>query len=528
MGGTAYLTSDRVAYSPAAAMKKRYATILFLLLAVAGFGPPDSAQQKVRRYRQAHELPLLTEYMALLAIPNVAADTASLRRTASFIAGMMRQRGIQTRLLPAATPGVPPVVYGEVRTPGARRTLVFYAHYDGQPVNAAQWAPGLSPFQPRLASGPVSQGGQLLPMIKAGEATNPDWRLYARGSSDDKAGVMAILAGYEALVQSRIKPGVNLKFFFEGEEEKGSPHLGEIVEGNRALLASDLWIICDGPVHQSGQKQVVFGARGDVNVGLTVYGSRRPLHSGHYGNWAPNPALALAQLLASMKDSTGRVSIAGFYDDVVPLTALERAALARVPNLDATIQQELGFARAEGSGQGLNELINQPSLNINGLRSANVGAQAANVIPTTAEAMLDLRLVLGNDSERQVAKVVQHIQRQGFFVTTDEPTAAERARYPRIVRVAPQTGYNAERTPMDLPLAREVVAAVQRTTTRPVVQQPTSGGSLPLHVFKKIGATTLTVPVANYDNNQHAENENIRLGNLWDGIETMAAIMQLK
>jgi acetylornithine deacetylase/succinyl-diaminopimelate desuccinylase-like protein len=199
-----------------------------------------------------------------------------------------------------------------------------------------------------------------------------------------------------------------------------------------------------------------------------------------------------------------------------------------VPNLDATIQQELGFARTEGNGQTLSELINQPSLNINGMRSANVGAQAANVIPTTAEAALDLRLVLGNDSKRQVEKVVRHIQKQGFFVTTQEPTDAERVRYPRIVRVEPKTGYNAERTPMDLPIAREVVAAVQRTTTQPVVQVPTSGGSLPLHVFKKINAVTLTVPVANYDNNQHAENENVRLGNLWDGLETMAAIMQLK
>ncbi|UOQ66390.1 M20/M25/M40 family metallo-hydrolase [Hymenobacter volaticus] len=509
-------------------MKKRYASGLLLLAALAGFSAPDTALQKVRQYRQAHELPLLTEYMQFLAIPNVAADSANLRQTARFIVGMMQKRGIKAQLLPATTPGVPPVVYGEVRTPGAKRTIIFYAHYDGQPVNAAQWVAGLSPFQPQLASTALAQGGQLLPMVRAGQPINPDWRLYGRSSSDDKAGVMAILAGYEALAQSKLKPGVNIKFFFEGEEEKGSPHLSEIVEGHRALLASDLWIICDGPVHQSGQKQVVFGARGDVNVNLTVYASKRPLHSGHYGNWAPNPALTLAQLLASMKDSTGRVTVAGFYDDVVPLTATERQALGRVPNLDATIKQELGFARPDGNGQTLNELINQPSLNINGMRSANVGAQAANVIPTTAEAALDLRLVLGNDSKRQVEKVVRHIQKQGFFVTTQEPTDAERARYPRIVRVEPKTGYNAERTPMDLPIAREVVAAVQRTTSQTVVQVPTSGGSLPLHVFKKINAVTLTVPVANYDNNQHAENENLRLGNLWDGLETMAAIMQMK
>jgi len=498
-----------------------------LLLAAA---PAATGLQKVRQYRQRHEHELLAEYLRLLAIPSVAADSAGLRRTATTIAAMMRQRGLtNVQLLPATTPGVPHAVFGEVRVPKATRTLVFYAHYDGQPVNPAQWAPGLSPFVPVLASGSLATGGQLLPLPGPGTALSPEWRLYARGSSDDKAGVMAILAGYEALVQSGGRPTVNLKFFFEGEEERGSPHLAELLHQHRALLQSDLWVICDGPVHQSGRKQVVFGARGDVNLGLTVYGPKRPLHSGHYGNWAPNPALALAKLLASMKDSTGRVTVAGFYDDVVPLTAAELAAVRRVPPVEDDLRRELGFAQADGQGQSLVALLNQPSLNINGLRSANVGAQAANVIPTTAEAVLDLRLVLGNDYQRQVAKVVRHIERQGFFVTRAEPTEAERTQHPRLVRIAPETGYNAQRTAMELPVARSVVAAVQATTAQPVVLLPTSGGSLPLYVFKQeLGATTLTVPVANYDNNQHAENENIRLGNLWDGLETMAALMTLK
>ena len=514
-------------------MKKLH--LLGALLGVVAAGllaatPPDAVLPKVRQYRQRHERELLADFTQLLALPNVAADSAGLRRTAAAIADMMRQRGIgRVQLLAAATPGVPPAVYGEVHVPGATRTLVFYAHYDGQPVNPAQWAPGLSPFTPALASGALSAGGQLVPMPPAGTPLNPDWRLYARGSSDDKGGVMAILSGYQALAQSGVKPTANLKFFFEGEEERGSPHLAELLGRHRDLLQSDLWIICDGPVHQSGRKQVVFGARGDVNLGLTVYGPTRPLHSGHYGNWAPNPAMALARLLGSMQDSTGRVTVAGFYDDVVPLTAAEQTAVHQIPNNDDEIRRGLGLARADGRGQSLSELINQPSLNINGLRSANVGSQAANVIPTTADAVLDLRLVLGNDYQRQIDKVVRHIERQGFFVTHAEPTAAERARYPRIVRVVPGPGYNAQRTPMDLPLARRVVQAVQATVTQPVVLLPTSGGSLPLFAFKEaLGATTLTVPIANYDNNQHAENENIRLGNLWEGLETMAALMTMK
>jgi len=507
-------------------LKKLYILPLLILL---GSAPADDPMQRVRQFRQAHEPELLAEFEQLVAIPNVAADTASLRRTAQFVQGMMARRGIRAQLLAAPTPGVPPVVFGEVRTPGATRTVIFYAHYDGQPVNPAQWREGLSPFRPQLATGPLDRGGQLATRPAPGQPLNPDWRLYARGASDDKAGVMAILTGYQALTASKLRAKVNVKFFFEGEEERGSPHLGEILARHKALLASDLWVICDGPVHQSGRKQVVFGARGDVNMALKVYGPRRPLHSGHYGNWAPNPALALARLLASMEDSTGRVRVAGFYDDVTPLTLAEKAALAKVPNFDEAIRQELGFARPYGSGQPLVELLNQPSLNINGMQSANVGAQAANVIPTVASAVLDLRLVPGNDAQRQVQKVIRHIEQQGYHVTTAEPTDAERAQYPLLARVQPETGYNAQRTRLDLPIARQVIVAVQTTVSAPVVELPTMGGSLPLYVFEQqLQAHTITVPVANYDNNQHAENENIRLGNLWDGIETMAAIMLLK
>jgi acetylornithine deacetylase/succinyl-diaminopimelate desuccinylase-like protein len=506
-------------------MRKLFA---LALVASLGLAQANDPLLKVRQFRQTHEQELLTEFEQLVAIPNVAADTANLRRTALFVQAMMQRRGIKTQLLAAPTPGVAPVVFGEVRTPGATRTVIFYAHYDGQPVNPAQWREGLSPFRPQLATGPLDRGGQLATRPATGPF-NPDWRLYARSASDDKAGVMTILTGYQALVSSKLKPKVNIKFFFEGEEERGSPHLGEFLARHKALLASDLWVICDGPVHQSGRKQVVFGARGDVNMSVKVYGPRRPLHSGHYGNWAPNPALALARLLASMEDSTGRVRVAGFYDDVTPLTLAEKAALAQVPNLDETIQKELGFARPYGNGQTLVELLNQPSLNINGMQSANVGAQAANVIPTVASAVLDLRLVPGNDAQRQVQKVIRHIEKQGYHVTTAEPTDAERAQFPLLARVQPETGYNAQRTRLDLPIARQVVAAVQTTTPDHVVVLPTMGGSLPLYVFEQeLQAHTITVPVANYDNNQHAENENIRLGNLWDGIETMAAIMLLK
>src|SRR5260221_9163174 len=178
---------------------------------------------------------------------------------------------------------------------------------------------------------------------------------------------MEILTAFDALKARGISPSLNIKFIFEGEEEAGSPHLGEIIDLHKELLAADAWIICDGPVHQSGRKQVVFGVRGDVNVDVTTYGARRPLHSGHYGNWAPNPAMLLARLLASMKDDAGRVLVAGWYDGVEPLGQAERRAITEAPSYDDELRSQLGFSRPEGAGQSLLELIKPPSLNIHGL-----------------------------------------------------------------------------------------------------------------------------------------------------------------
>ncbi|HEX8557603.1 MAG TPA: M20/M25/M40 family metallo-hydrolase [Pyrinomonadaceae bacterium] len=508
-------------------MKRRFAAAAAsLLLWQAGFAQTAGP---VREYRRANEHRILREFVELLSIPNVASDAENIRRNAARLVEMMTARGLRPRLLEARTPGVPPAVYGEWLTPGATATLVLYAHYDGQPTDARKWE-GTRPWEPRLRSAPFERGGALLPAPAAGEAIDPEWRLYARSASDDKAGVMAILTALDALRAKDIGPTVNLKFFFEGEEEAGSPHLVEILTRHRELLAADAWLVCDGPVHQSGRKQVVFGVRGDANVEVTVYGPARPLHSGHYGNWAPNPALALARLLASLKDERGRVTVKGWYDDAEPLGEAERRALADAPAYDEELKRELGINRPEGGGRPLLELINEPSLNVNGLASAETGALARNVIPATAVAALDLRLVKGNDHRRQVGRLVAHIRAQGFHVTDREPTEAERLAHPLLAKVTVSPGgYNAERTPMDLPVSRAVVEAVRATSAQPVVLMPTLGGSLPLALIREtLGAPTITVPIANHDNNQHAENENLRLQNLWDGVETYAALMTMK
>jgi len=484
---------------------------------------------KVRDFRKANEHNLLSTYVDFLKIPNVADDMPNIKKNATWISDYMKLKGISNvQLLHPKTSDKPPAVYGEVLVPGATQTVVFYAHYDGQPVDSTKWSEGLHPFKPRIANGSLANGAQLIDWPQPSTAFNPEWRIYARGSSDDKAGVYTIINAYAALAALHISPGINVKFFFEGEEEAGSTHLDEIFDQYKTLLNADIWVISDGPVHQSGRKQVVFGVRGDTHVELTVFGPKRPLHSGHYGNWAPNPAMEMAHLLASMKNNKGEVTIKGFYDDVIPLTEAEKSALSKIPAVEEHLKKELGIKKAERMGT-INENLNRPSLNINGLQSAGVGKQSANVIPTKAIASIDLRLVAGNDWKRQQQKVIDHIKAQGYHVTDAEPTNEERALYDKICMVKRSEGYNAQKTPMDNPMAQQIVAAVTAALPEKPVLLPTLGGSLPLFIFEQmLNTKPVTVPMANHDNNQHAENENIRIQNLWDGLEMFASIMMMK
>lgn len=508
---------------------KRFCLILTLVFLFyfpcLGIDPTVSA---VRDYRRANEHQLLQEFFRLLSMPNVASDRENIRRNADYLVAEMRKRDLNPRLLTAAEENAPPAVYGEWIVPGAKRTIVFYAHYDGQPTDPQEWT-GSTPWSPVLRAAALERGGRILEMPKEGENIDPEWRIYARSASDDKGGVFAILKAFDALRAKNIAPTTNIKFFFEGEEEAGSAHLKEIISRHKDLLKADAWIICDGPVHQSGRKQVVFGVRGVTTVDLTVYGANRPLHSGHYGNWSPNPALTLARLLSSMKDERGNVLIENWLDDVEPLGEAEKQAIRDAPQYDDELKKQLGLARTEGGGKSYLEMLNIPSLNIDGIKSGDVGALARNVIPATANAVLDIRLVKGNDHIRQVEKLKAHIRKQGFYLIDREPTEAERLQHPLIIKVISKGGYNAERTPMNLPVSQSVIKAVQATSEQAIVKMPTLGGSLPLSIISEsLNAPTITVPIANYDNNQHAENENIRIQNLWDGIEIFAKLMTME
>jgi acetylornithine deacetylase/succinyl-diaminopimelate desuccinylase-like protein len=509
-------------------MYRTLAVVVLMLVTAVAHGA-GAQQTEIRRYREAHEHAILGEFTRMLALRNIASDTAAIARNAAFITAAMEKRGLSPRLLRAQDASAPPLIYGEWKVPGATRTIVFYAHYDGQPTDPSKWT-GTDPWKPVFRNGPLDRGGSIIPNPSPDQRIDPEWRIYARSASDDKAGVMAFLAAIDALKSARIAPRVNVKLVFDGEEEAGSPHLDEIIRANAQLLKADAWIICDGPVHQSGRKQVVYGVRGDMNVDLVVYGANRPLHSGHYGNWAPNPAFHLARLLASMKDESGRVLIRGWYDDVTPLSEIEKKAIRDLPVFDDSLKSQLGFAKAEGNGASLAELINQPSLNINGIVSAEVGASARNVIPTTAAATLDIRLVKSIDYRKQLQRLIDHVRMQGFEVVDHVPGPEERLRHDRIAMVRQRGGaYNAERTSMNLPISRSVFGAIDGFFPGRTLPIPTLGGSLPLSVISDaLSVPTITVPIANYDNNQHAEDESIRIQNLWDGIEMMAALMIMR
>ncbi|MCJ7626781.1 MAG: M20/M25/M40 family metallo-hydrolase [Longimicrobiales bacterium] len=508
------------------------AAVTLALVAIAWLfsSHPLTAQEVggdvARAFRDANGPRILRDYAQFLSMPNVASDSAGIWANATFIRDALAERGVEARLL--TLPEANPIVYGEIRTPGATRTLGLYVHYDGQPANPANWTH--EPWDPVLYTRSMEAGGEPRPFPEAGEDVDPEWRIYARSAGDDKAPIGAMLPVLEAFQESGVTPTSNLIFFFEGEEEAGSTNLGRYLESYPGLIEDiDVWILFDGPVHQSGKPMLSFGVRGVTGMEVTVYGPTRGLHSGHYGNWAPVPGQMLANLLASMKDDDGKVLIDGFYDTVEPLGALEMEALRNLPRYDEELMRELGLARTEGSGQTLPERLQLPSLTVRGLSSGNTGPLTQNVIPTTATAALGIRLVKGNDPGHMRELVETHIRRQGYHIVREDPDMETRLTYPRIAKVTGEGGYPAARSPMDLPILQEVVAAAKRAAGNDdVVLSPGSGGSLPLYLFTDVlRKPILMVPIANHDDLQHAPDENLRVWNLWYGIDFYAQLFTM-
>jgi len=482
---------------------------------------------KVRDYRKSHEHSIIKEFFELLSIPNVSHDHKNIRKNAAFIKKMMEKRGIQTQVL--ETPGNP-VVYGELTTKKAKGTLLFYVHYDGQPVDPSKWIDS-QPFTPVLRPGKLEAGKNTpkpMPLPPAGKHFHEEWRIYARSASDDKAPLIALLTAIDAIKTSGMPLKNNLKFILDGEEEAGSPNLRFFLEKYNHLLTCDVLFLCDGPGYFSGDPTLFYGVRGITSISITVYGADTNLHSGHYGNWAPNPAMRLAQLLASMKDKNGKVTVKGFYDTVVPLSQREKEALKKIPSYDDKLKKLYGFSAVESEGKTLMEAILHPSLNVNGIRSGWVGKEARTIIPASAVASIDIRLTKGNDPADMVQKVIDHIKVQGYHVVHRDPGKETRMKYPFIAKVTrEERGYKASRTSMDLPISLNVINALTGYSDRTVLI-PSLGGSLPIYMFEDtLKVPTIGIPVVNYDNNQHQPNENLRIGHLWRAIETFVAVMMM-
>jgi acetylornithine deacetylase/succinyl-diaminopimelate desuccinylase-like protein len=457
----------------------------------------------------------LPELVDFLKLPNVMfQSTADMRRNADWAQDAFRKAGFETAQLPD---GETPMVFAQ--WPGARPglpTVLFYAHMDGQAVFPAQW--DTPPFTPTLRQKGSDGRWQTLPLdrLSAPGLPDPEWRLFGRSAADDKAPIIMLLAAFDALRASGKRPAVNVKIILDSHEEGGPPTLEKVVEQNRDRLKADAVVMLDGPMHASNQPTLVFGHRGGTGFTLTVYGAREELHSGHYGNYAPNPAFALARLITAMKDEQGRVLIPGFYDGVA-LDAKTKAVLASVPDDAAQTDARLGIATHESVGENYQEAMNHPSLNITAMKAGEPDSHRS-IIPSSATAWFEMRTVPSTPGPRLLGLVRQWVESQGYHLIAGAPTEQDRRQWPHLATLSGGGGLEALMTPLDAPLGRWAQSALSKQAGRAPIRIPIMGGGVPTAPFAQgLGAPILLLPLVNADDNQHAANENLRLGNYFYG-----------
>jgi acetylornithine deacetylase/succinyl-diaminopimelate desuccinylase-like protein len=494
---------------------------LAALALFAGSSAADEAQAvaAAERHVARHEAAIVGELRELLALPNIAADEADIRRNAALLVAMLQKRGVSARIV--ETPGAPVAVYGERAVKGAKRTLLFYAHFDGQPV-APEGAWKSPPFEPALRAGRAEAGAPVIPWAEAKFPLPDDARIYARSSSDDKGPIVALLAALDALDAARIPLSANLKFFLEGEEEAGSPNLEKTLATHRDILESDLWLFGDGPIDPRGLPRIALGARGVAGFRLTVYGPATSLHSGHYGNVAPNPGARLAALVASMRAADGSITVGGLS---APPPSPAVLALAREGFDTRGMLASAGIGATE-SGLEYGESILRPALNVTQLLYGGAGAQR-NAIDAEATAGFDLRLVPGMTVAGAREAIEAHVKKQGYALIDAPATADERVKHAKLARLDwGDDGYPAAMSQPDDPGVARVMAVMRKATGGAVRVVPLMGGSLPIAPIEQVLATPFViVPIVNADNNQHAPNENLRMAEFRRGIALYAALL---
>ena len=489
-----------------------------MLMASFSLSAQDAATI-ARNYHHAHTADIVSDFRDFLRLPNVATNHADMQANAAFIQKYIGRRGFSSKVVSAG--GAPYVVAERPGAEGAP-TVLIYAHFDGQPVIPDQWSS--PPFEPTLWSdNPLTKGAKKLSWDQ--DVLDPNWRIVARAAGDDKAPVIALMAAIDALVAADEMPDITIKLFLDGEEERGSPTLAGVLAKVADDLAADLMLFCDGPMHQSGRRQLVLGVRGSMTVDLTTYGPNRPLHSGHYGNWASNPNEILMRLLLSLKDDAGRVAVKGYSDGVRPISSEERAAVAAMPSVDSSVKKDLGLSASEVPGERLENAIMRPAIVVRGLSGGGVGTKARNIIEPSADASLNLRLVPGQKPELLLAALKAHFVGMGMSVSADEPAPGV-ARETHLKMVARPGGYRSFRTPIETPVVTVLKGILDRLGDQQTLITPTMGGSLPIYLFEdNLDAPIVILPVANHDNNQHGRDENLRLQNLFSAIEMYAEVL---
>ncbi|MFL5695678.1 MAG: M20/M25/M40 family metallo-hydrolase [Ktedonobacteraceae bacterium] len=432
-----------------------------------------------------HREEFLARLVDYLRHPSISAHGTGIADVAQYIAAVMQRLNLQTQVIPTA--GWPMVLGQYTGKPGAP-SILLYGHYDVQPPDPLEeWIS--PPFEPTIRDG----------------------RLYARGVGDNKGQHFAQLLAIESLLACRNTLPCNIKFLLEGEEEIGSPQMPAFVQEHRNDIKADLVIISDGPVHTTGRSQILFGVRGILSFELQARGANRDLHSGNWGGVAPNPLWTLVHLLATMKNEQGEITIDGFYDNVLPQTPLEQAALAQLPINTDSIKQSLDLQQLDQPQDRSipARLSTWPTLTINGLHGGYGGPGSKTVLPHQAFAKCDIRLVEGQTGDEIFAKLQAHVHRHAPGV-----------------KIIHQGAMDPSKTPLDSPYTEPLRQAISAAQGQPPLLVPAMGGSLPNYVFTKtLGIPAFLVPYANADQANHAPNENMEIERFFMGIKTGAAMI---
>lgn len=492
---------------------KKILLVIFLVFNYSIFAQDSSQLKSQVRHT-------IDEIRDFVSIPNDALEHADINRNLTWLTKKFNERGFNSSVLPTEGESL---FFAAMPMEDSKPTILFYMHFDGQSVDPSKWDQP-NPYGVVLKA-PEGDSWKTHSFDDLNEDIDYDWRLFGRSTSDDKGPIVMFLNAIDLLKKNNRPIPFNVKVILDSEEEKGSRPLPKAVKEYRELLEADFLIISDGPVHNSGKPTVVYGCRGITTLSLTSYGPIKPQHSGHYGNYAPNPGFHLAQVLASMKDTDGKVNIDGYYDGIT-LDDATMEVLKSVPDDAATINGDLAIKSPDKVGSFYQESLQYPSLNIRGLGSGWIGEKARTIVPESATAEIDIRLVPESDGNRLKGLVKKHIEKQGFYVMDKVPTKEERMAHDRIMTVTEGSVTDAFRTDLADPYGNFLVNILETAFEQDVVQIRIMGGTVPIAPFiNELRVPAFIVPMVNPDNNQHSPNENLKIGQIAYGIRAFYGIL---